>query len=437
MPQSDPPHPQHRTLNVPDAPLDAANQSLADALRASFNVLKGIMVLLVVLFMFSGVKCVQEHQRAVVLRFGRLLPIERDSGLSWALPYPVDETLRVGVTAETLTSDAHWFHLQSDEKDLSLNQLTRYAGLKPGLDGSLLTSDRGLAHVKWSLVYRIEDLGKFVANVADANDEGTHKLIRTLLENAAVRAAAGFTAGDITQTNTDQMAKEVKRLINEELERLETGISVTTLQIPLATVPLQTRQAFVAVTQAENKRTAKIREAKRQRGDLLNGAAGACHEKLLAEIDKLDAARVGGDEGEAARIEAEIDRILEHEAAGLAGAAIRHERAYYTQAVQAVRGDVEQFEALLAEYQRTPQLLIDRLWSETERRILGSTGVKKFYLPPGQKEIRIPLTPDPRDKRAEEQAKYQAEEEGVEVFEPGLEVDLALPEEPAPKKDTP
>jgi len=95
----------HRTLNVPDAPLDAANQSLADALRASFSVLKTIMIVLVVLFMFSGLKCVEEHQKAVVLSLGKLkADAVRDSGLSWAWPYPVDETLRVGVTAERLTS---------------------------------------------------------------------------------------------------------------------------------------------------------------------------------------------------------------------------------------------------------------------------------------------------------------------------------------------
>ncbi|MFQ5491276.1 MAG: hypothetical protein ACE5GE_11185, partial [Phycisphaerae bacterium] len=53
------PH-SHRALKVAEVPLDAANQSLADALRASFNVLKAIMVVLVAMFCFSGLTCVQE-----------------------------------------------------------------------------------------------------------------------------------------------------------------------------------------------------------------------------------------------------------------------------------------------------------------------------------------------------------------------------------------
>ena len=419
----------HRTLGVPDAPLDAANQSLADALRASFNVLKAIMVVLVVLFMFSGFKCVEEHQGAVVLRLGKLQPQQRGAGLSRAWPYPIDETLRVGVTAETLRFDSHWFRVRADEEGLALHKLSRYSGLHPQHDGSLLTGDRGLAHVKWSLVYRVEDLPLFVGAVADANDEKVRKLIQTLLENAAVRAASGFTAAEITQTRTDEMAKEVKRLINEELDRLKTGITVTTVEIPLATVPLQTRRALVNVTRAENNKTTKIREAKRQRADLLNEAAGASYAKLLAMLDGLDAARARGDEVETARIEGEIDNVLEHEAAGIAGAAISREKAYYTQVVQDLRGDVEEFEGLLAEYQRTPRLLVDRLWQETERRMLGSTGVRKWYLPPGQKEVRIHLRPDPRDKRAAEERRYRKEEGSLELDEPGLELELGLPEE--------
>ncbi|MHC4065943.1 MAG: SPFH domain-containing protein, partial [Planctomycetota bacterium] len=192
------PDPQpHRTLNVPDAPLDAANQSLADALRASFSVLKGIMIILIVLFTFSGLKCVEEHQKAVVLRFGKLKSQDvRGPGLSPAWPYPVDETLRVGVRAEVLRFEE--IHTAAGE--------SRFGGLHPARDGALLTADKGLAHVRWSVVYRVEDLAAFVGNVSDANDETSKELIQTLLEHAAVRAAAQFTAAEISQSRTDALA---------------------------------------------------------------------------------------------------------------------------------------------------------------------------------------------------------------------------------------
>ena len=136
MPNAGPDQHASRALHVADAPFDAANQSLADALRASFGVLKVIMVLLVVWFLFSGVTCVQETQQAVVFRFGKLQSAASETGLHLAFPYPVDETLRIGVAAETLTFDSHWFQVRPEEEGVSLSMISRGGqGLDPVHDG--------------------------------------------------------------------------------------------------------------------------------------------------------------------------------------------------------------------------------------------------------------------------------------------------------------
>ena len=100
----------HRNPTVEERPLDAAGQSLADALRASFKILKGIMMVLVVLYLFSNAQCVQPHEQALVLRLGRLLPSVKDPGLVWAFPYPLDEIVPLPTNKinETLI-DSHTF----------------------------------------------------------------------------------------------------------------------------------------------------------------------------------------------------------------------------------------------------------------------------------------------------------------------------------------
>ena len=409
----------HRRLNVPDAPLDAANQSLADALRASFSVLKTIMIVLIVLFAFSGLKCVEEHQKAVVLRFGDLRADKvREPGLSWAMPYPVDETLRVGVTAERL--DFTKIHMARGE--------SRFGGLHPVHDGALLTGDKGLAHVRWSVVYRIEDLPAFVQNVSEANDETTRALIRTLLAHAAVRAAAQLTATEISQTRTGALAREVKRSINAALASLGTGMVVTTVEIPAADVPHQTRRAFLAVTQAESVKKTLIQEAHQTANRLLNQTAGAAHAVLIATLDELEVARAGQDAQRAAELEAKVDRILDNEAAGEVAAQLRGAQAEYTAVVQGLRGDVEQFRVLLAEYQQTPRLLIDRLWQQTRKRILSSPGVTKYFLPAGSKQVRVKVQPDPEARRRAEMERLK-KEAGAPSAESDLDFGVIIPED--------
>ncbi|KKN79090.1 hypothetical protein LCGC14_0344180, partial [marine sediment metagenome] len=136
--------------------VDVSCRAVPMRMAVRLRTLPAFMIVLVVLFTFSGLKCVEEHQQAVVLRFGRLRPHVRGPGLSWALPFPVDETLRVGVTAERLQFfEIHWLGLRPDEQGLALNRISRRGqGLNPAYDGALLTADKALAHVKWSLVYR-------------------------------------------------------------------------------------------------------------------------------------------------------------------------------------------------------------------------------------------------------------------------------------------
>ena len=85
--------------------LDPAQQSLADALRLSFGILKIVMIILAVFFLASGVFIVDQKQAALVLRFGRPVgglrdPTVYEPGLHWALPYPIDRVVTVGLAKE-------------------------------------------------------------------------------------------------------------------------------------------------------------------------------------------------------------------------------------------------------------------------------------------------------------------------------------------------
>ena len=82
-------HP-HRRLEAAEEPLDAANQSLSDALRASFRILKGIMMVLVLRYLFSNVRRIESHEQALLLRLGRLSPTVYGAGVVWAFPFPID-----------------------------------------------------------------------------------------------------------------------------------------------------------------------------------------------------------------------------------------------------------------------------------------------------------------------------------------------------------
>ena len=394
----------HRDPQAADAPLDAANQSLADALRASFSVLKLIMLVLVVLFLLSGVQFIDDREEAVVLRFGDFVDgaRARSPGPSVALPYPIDETLRVPVRQDNVVKiDDHFLALREEEKDRPLSQVRR-STLDPTKDGALMTRDNGLVHVRWRLVYRIEDLVSFVTRVADGGTANAETLIRSILDNAAIHVAASeYTAEEITRNKANEMANRVRILVNERLEELGTGITVVTLE-PDPTVPVATLAAFQAVSSAENKKQKLIREAQRERDEILNTCAGEAYPQIVAALDALQSAERAGDSEAAAAHRVELDRLIEFSSGGVTRAVVFEAKSYYTEAVQGIQADEEEYNALLDEYLRTPELLFGRLWADTKRRIFAHEQVHKWVLPPGQKELRILLGPDPKQRMLDE-----------------------------------
>ena len=60
--------------------MDPANQSLADALRMSFRVLQAVILVLVVLFLASGLRTVDEGKTGVRTRWGRIDADNRPEG---------------------------------------------------------------------------------------------------------------------------------------------------------------------------------------------------------------------------------------------------------------------------------------------------------------------------------------------------------------------
>ncbi len=411
-----------------DAPLDAGNQSLANALRASFRILKFVMFVLVVLYCFSGLQCINQHEQAVVFRFGRLLPEVREPGLSWAFPYPIDETLRFPTKrANQFLYKGHWPKMRPEEEAQSLGAVRAAGGLDPALDGALLTADRGIAHVQWKVTYRVDDLRKYVLHVADEKVEDAQQLIQTVLDKAAIEVVSQYGAEAATRGRTAEVAAAVKGRINEALADLNTGLLVETLDIPRSSVPGPTIAAFDAVTTAENTKQKDIREAQQRADDILNGTAGAAYESLLAKLDERDVARQEKNDKQVAELDKEIDEMLDDEVAGLAGEKIREANAYYTQTVQGIQGEVEEYKAVLDEYLRAPRLFVNRMWEQTRREILQRDGVRKRFLAKNVDEVRLKIGPDPLQRDIDERLRLRKEAE-EHRFETKKNVQMILSE---------
>jgi len=395
--------------------MDAANQSLAEALRGSFSILKGIMLVIVVLFLFSNVRRIDSHEQALTLRLGRLQPQVRDPGLVWAMPFPIDEIVPLPTkSSNTFTIESHTFHREPNERDkpLSFFSWPVSRGLHPTQDGALMTADGGLVHVKWKITYKIDKVDQYVSNILSSNitnqaTKAAEDLIRTFVETVGIHVASGLTAEEMIRTRVDDVQNMIRNLVNQRLTAIDSGIDVIRVSMDEPTPPIAVREAFVATQRMENLKEKQIQDANQEKTKILNEAAGEAAERLLAVLQDIDR-REPGDEIRQ-HMEKDVGKILTTQAEGKAGQMIQNSGAYLATVVGQMRSDLELYRTLVPEYERNPHLLVNRLWEETKQVVFTNPGVTKVYRPPNsQIRLRIPL--DPEATRKDEARRLQKTE---------------------------
>ncbi len=390
-------------------PLDPAQRSLADALHVSFWVLKLVMLLLVVLYLFSGVFNVSEHEKAVRLRFGRIVggtgrQVLDPGGPYFSLPFPFEQIVTVPTAPRQIELDrVFWYETNADGGLASSSDGGKAGPLDPRKDGSLLTGDTEIIHARWSVTYVVDDPISYLARVKST--AVAERMVRTATQQGVVYAVAGLTADQLLRS---QDVSAARRRAQEVLDSLESGIKVISLSVRHPTFPLSVQPAVQAVLNAESVRAKLIEEAQEQWGRMLIGAAGEGADPLLGLIEEYETASLSNDAQRLDELEHRFDTAflgLEIESGGrvigIGGEVARmmHEAmTYRTEVVAAVRNEADYFNSLLPQYRENPHIVRSRLWQDARQRIL-SGDVETMYLPRGQAYLDINRDPKVRQNR--------------------------------------
>jgi len=394
-------------------PLDPAQQSLAEALRVSFAILKYAMFAALVAYAFSGTFSVGSNEVALRLRFGDYVgaPGERvlERGTYLAAPFPIEQVIKVDTRPMTLSLDKEfWYQTGKRDTGMTRDQIRNsHAGpLNPVLDGSLLTGDMNIAHARWSVTFRVTDPVAFVTNVGArplAED-----LVRCATQQGIVQAVAQLSADDLLKgvVNREVATGVAQRRLTE----MATGLTIDRLTLDKVTAPVSVIGSFDAVTTAETDRDQRIVAAQQDRARILGETAGEGSEKLLALLDRFERAAETGDATTAAATEREIDAAIGDlkadgvaiggEVAGIVNTAKTHR----TQVVERVKADSETFNRLLPQYEQNPRIILSRLWEDAREQILTGD-VETFYTVPGKLELQLNRDPEIQKERQKEQMK--------------------------------
>lgn len=413
----------------PATPFDPAQESLSQALRAGFRVLSVIMVVLLVAYFLSGLFQVQPGEQGLIARMGKLrINDTADSpfagtpvfGPGWhpALPDPFDEKIPISGAAFKLQIDSFCFHREGDERSKSLAEtLPQRDSMKPDVDGYMVSGDRNLSHALWTVEYRITAADKFVQRVGDRAAAG-EPLLRRLTEAAVVRTVASMPIEELTRTNATKATADftlmVRRRLVDDLAALDVGVTVD--RINAETIePGRVREAFIKVTNAQNKRETEISQARTEAERILQQTAGPEYAKLLDAIERYGAAQAtGASDARLGEMRAEIDAQLDRSAGDVA-TRLGDAQSRANETRERARREVAQFERYYDAYRKAPELTTVRLWVRMREAILSSKSNEVFFLPSALKTIEILANRDPQRLLDMEREQYQERYGGASV----------------------
>ncbi|HPS54125.1 MAG TPA: SPFH domain-containing protein [Sedimentisphaerales bacterium] len=399
--------------------LDSASESLSEALRISFLILKIIMVVLVILFFVSGMRTVAPDEQAIVLKFGKIRGIGESRilgpGLHWILPYPIHEMIIVPVKKKIdFSVNSLWYYQSKSELlQTDKNRINVPKSLDPEVDGYCLCrsesrvgaaaseTDYNIVHSKWKVTYQIDDPERFFKNVTVTDDlmpgqtyadviEGSFSvLLQSLIENSAVTAMVNYTIDQAIKSQAT-ITDHVQRLLQQKLDDIDSGVRVVFMKLVTIKWPRQVDDAFLESFNASQTKPKMITEAETYATNTLNETAGTVAEDLLSVI-----------EGRKQVTDEELE-YLWSQVVGQCRERLGQARAYRTRIVESAKADAIYLNNILPEYKKRPKLFMQKVYLDAIEEVFANVDEKIIIQPASNaksKEVRVLLNRDPNIKK--------------------------------------
>jgi len=255
------------------------------------------LALLVVLgvWLFSGIYTVDQGEQAVELRFGKYLETN-DAGLHWHIPAPF-ESVEIVNTQQVNTVEVGY-----RKGTGTLSTVPREA--------LMLTQDENIIDVQFAVQYDIKDPTDLLFNVSEFNTRNMAETVVRQATESAVREIVGRSSMDFAITEgRAQLASETKSLVQRILDRYETGINVRTVEMQNAQPPAQVKNAFDDVVKAREDEERIKNLAQAYANDIIPRARGLAA-RIAEEAAAYKASTVAKAEGEASRFQQVYDEYI-------------------------------------------------------------------------------------------------------------------------------
>ena len=274
-----------------------------------------------VLWMLTGIYVVGPDEVGVVQTFGKYSRAAQ-SGLNYHFPFPIEKVSTPKVTEGK--------RIEIGFRTVGKNQYQTIAR-----ESLMLTGDENIVDAEMIVQYKIKDPVAYTFNFIEP------ELTVRQASEASLRTVVGRHNIDEALTSGKFMIQEEsKELIQNILDKYNTGILIVAVQLQDVSPPEQVIAAFKDVASAKEDKNRMVNQAEGYRNDIIPKARGE------------------------------------------AQAQIREAEGYKEARIARAEGDVSKFNSVLKEYRKSKEVTETRMFLETAEEILSNR--EKIIVPDGK-----------------------------------------------------
>ncbi len=247
-----------------------------------------IVAIVLLVYALSGIYIVAPDERGVILRFGRVVR-EAEPGPGYHLPWPIEQVLKPSVTQ--IRKAEFGF------RTVNAGPPARYAD--EDVEALMLTGDENIVKLQFIVQYKVKPeprgASDFLFNVRDPQET-----VRDAAEAALREVVGRNNIDDALTEGKERIQEDAQRLLQEILDRYQTGLDVVTLKLQDVYPPDQVSDAFKDVISAQQDKERLINEATGYANDVVPKARGQAAQ-LLNEAEGYRLAKLQDATGAAKR----------------------------------------------------------------------------------------------------------------------------------------
>lgn len=294
-----------------------------------------LVALAVCIGLYTSFYTVEPEGKAVVKRFGKVVPPSQPPGLHFKLPFGIDRV--TFVPTERVLKEEFGFRTITPAQR---STRTKDAYNKESL---MLTGDLNVIDVEWVVQYRISDPDRYLHRLRNQRET-----IRDISESVMRRIVGNRIGSNVLTVGRVEIAVAAQKETQDILNKYEMGVQIITVELQDVTPPDPVKPSFDEVNMARAQQKRMINEAETLQNQIIPRAKGQA-KQIIANAE-----------------------------------------GYQAQRVNQAMGEAERFTAIYAEYKQAREVTRQRFYLEAIDKVMANVG-KVYIVEEGQMMPPLPL----------------------------------------------